>query len=232
MLLASIAGLEEYLGQDNDALTKYVKLIDCGEDSYENLMKTAKLALKNGDNRIAHTYAARAAEKKADDLPALSLAAQTALSLSEWETAATYYRAIAAVDPSSLETIVQLEEIYREHSDREDLVWALECHHKIRTENVEVLGELCELLYSMDNKDRSMYYVNKGLCLNPEDGRFCILLGENYRSLGQTDKAIEQFKLAMEDEEWKSSAQRLIWQIEIPETEEEKVERAFFSRGK
>ena len=80
--------------------------------------------------------------------------------------------------------------------------------------------------------ERGIIYVKKGLSLKPDDGRFLILLGENYRALGQTEKALEQFRLALKDEKWKSSAQRLIWQIEKPETEEEKAERDFFSRGK
>ena len=80
--------------------------------------------------------------------------------------------------------------------------------------------------------EKAIIYVRRGLELDPADGRFHILLGENYRSLGQTDKALKEFKIAMQDPEWKSSAQRLVWQIEKPETQEEKLEREFFSRGK
>ena len=117
-------------------------------------------------------------------------------------------------------------------SDDKNLIWALERHHSLETENVEVLGELSELYYAQNMLDSGIEYVNRGLKLNPDDGRFRILLGEYYRAKGQIDKALEQYRIALKDEKWKSSAQRLIWQIEKPETEEEKAEKEFFSRGK
>ncbi len=231
-VLASVAGLSEYLGHDEEAFESYVRLIEAGEDSYNNLIRASRLALKGGDLDTARTFAVMALEKQPDDIDALTIAGETSSALNELETAGVYYRRLVEIDSLSIETVTTLENIYRTVSDRPNLIWALEQHHGLAPKDVEVIGELAELLYSESLMDRAITYVQKGLELDPDDGRFHILLGENYRSLGQMDKALAEFKIAMKDPEWKSSAQRLVWQIEKPETEEEKREREFFSRGK
>ena len=80
--------------------------------------------------------------------------------------------------------------------------------------------------------DKAIGYVRKGLAIAPDDGRLRIILGEHFRADSQEQKALEQYLLDMNDNRWKSSGQRLIWQIEEPETADEKAEREFFSRGK
>ena len=231
-ILASVAGLREYLGRDNAAFGDYEKLIESGEDSYDNLMHAAKLALKLEKNENARHYAVMALEKEHGDSEALKIAGKISAYIGEWEKAAGFYRQLAESESTSVEIIIELENIYHTLSDDKNLIWALERHHSLETENVEVLGELSELYYAQNMLDSGIEYVNKGLKLNPEDGRFHILLGEYYRAQGQIDKALEQYRIALKDEKWKSSAQRLIWQIEIPETEEEKAEKEFFGRGK
>ncbi|MBT4484038.1 MAG: hypothetical protein HOC71_10225 [Candidatus Latescibacteria bacterium] len=232
ILLENIAGLKEYLGDSEGALKDFIKLIDTGNGSYNNLMWASRLALKREDMSTASKYAVMALEKKPGDSDALKIASQTGEALEQWDTAALYYRQLAEKDSTTESTLVQLEDIYRTISDRNNLIWSLERHHKIAPENMEILGELCELLYAEGLMDRCIRYVKIGLKLHPGDGRFRILFGENFRAHGQIDKALEQYKLALKDEKWKPSAQRLISQIEKPETEEEKAERDFFNRGK
>ncbi|MFC1528947.1 tetratricopeptide repeat protein [Candidatus Latescibacterota bacterium] len=231
-LLATIAGLKEYLGDIEGALNDFIKLIDAGEDSYDNLMRASSLAQKQDKMSTALKYATMALEKKPGDSEALKIASHTSESLEQLDTAALFYRQRAEKDSTTESTFVQLEDIYRKLFDRKNLLWALERHHKIAPEDMDILGELCELLYAESMMDKCVQYVKKGLILDPGDGRFRILFGENFRAQGQNDKALEQYKLALKDEKWNSSAQRLINLIEKPETEEEKVERDFFNRGK
>ncbi len=77
-----------------------------------------------------------------------------------------------------------------------------------------------------------MVYVKNGLEISPYDGKLRILSGEYFLSKGQKGKALDEYKLALKDENWRSSAQHLIIQLEKPESEEEKAEREFFNRGR
>lgn len=231
-LLVSMTSIREYLGDDDGAYSDLKLLIDSGQDSYDNLMRAAMFAFDKEEYEDAHMYAVLALGKKKDDTTALELAGKTGRLMDDSEKAIRYYRRLAELDSTSVETITILSELYRTASDRGNLVWSLKRHHSLAPDNVEILGELCELFFPEGLTEEGVEYVRKGLKLAPEDGRFHILMGENYRALGQEQKALAEFKLALKDERWKANAQRLIWQIERPESEEEVAERKFFNRGK
>ena len=227
-IVATIANLEEYLGDEDSAYANLVHLIDMGEDSYENLMRVASYAVKRGEFETSHMYAVLALGKKPGDNTALELAGRMAMQMNDREKAVLFYRELAEKDDVQVETIRIVEDIYRAQSDRPNLIWALKRHHELEPENVEVLGELCENFYPDGLTDEGIAYVKRGLDLAPEDGRFHILMGENYLELGQTSLALAEFHKAMNDDRWKSNAQRLIWQIEPPESDDEIAERDFF----
>ena len=231
-LLVSMTSIREYLGDDDGAYTDLKLLIDSGQDSYDNLMRAAAFALNKNEYENAHMYAVLALGKKKDDIAALELAGKTGRLMEDNDKAIRYYRRLAEVDSTSIETITILSELYRTTSDRGNLIWALKRHHNLVPDNVEILGELCELFFPEGLTEEGVEFVRKGLKLAPEDGRFHILMGENYRALGQEQKALEEYKKALKDERWNANAQRLIWQIDRPESEEEMAERKFFNRGK
>ena len=231
-LLASIAGLREYLGKNDEALNAYIKLIEEGYNSFDNLFKAAGLAYKQGDLEKASRYSGQALEKKPDDTQALTLAGKTNFEMGNLKPASVYYRKLAETDSTALNLYIKLEDIYRNLSDSENLIWTLERHYKLAPEDTKLLGELCDNLYSAGELDKGLIYVNKGLALNPKEGHFHILLGENYRLKGQKSKALTEYRLALSDEKWKSSAQKLISLIEKPESTEDKKEKEFFNRGK
>ena len=231
-VLASVAGLSEYLGYDDEAYAAYVDMFEEGDHSPKLLHRIARLALKRGDPGSARSYADQALIRKPDDIDALTIAGEASIVLRNPKAASGYYRQLAVVDSLSVETLVILEDLYRILSDRLNLIWTLERHHSLVPDDVVVIGELSELLYAGNMMEKGITYVRKGIEIAPDDGRFRILHGEYYRSLGQIDKALAEFKIAIEDPEWKTSAQRLIWQIEKPESEEEKAEREFFKRGR
>ena len=80
--------------------------------------------------------------------------------------------------------------------------------------------------------DRGVSFVKEGLELSTDNGKLRILMGEYYVSRQETRKALEEYRIALDDDKWHSSAQHLIWQIEKPLTDEEKAEQEFFNRGK
>ncbi len=230
-LLASIANIREFVGDENGAYEAMKKLIESGEDTYENLIRIAKYAFEREEIETAHMYAVMALGKKENDLTALELAGKTGMLMNDQKLAIKFYRKIAEIDSTSIPVLTIVEELYRALSDRENLIWALKRHHELDRANVNILGELCEIFDVQELNDEKIMFIQRGIELAPEDGRFHILMGENYRALGQNDKALEEFRLAMKDERWRASAQRFIWQIEKPETEEEKLAKEFFSNG-
>ena len=229
-VLSGIAGLKDYLGRNGEALDAYGQLIEAGEDSFENLMSAARIARKLLDYPVSRTYADAALEKQPGNSEALMIAAQASLDLGERMTAAGYLRTLADATPD-LNVIIELEHIYRGEADHGNLIRTLEEHHQLAPDNVGVIGELSELLYARGETERAISYAEKGCALDGDDGRFHIILGQNFLDLGQRDKALAEFRKAMRDATWSASARRFILQIEQPETAEEKAEREFFRRG-
>lgn len=230
-LLVNIAGLREYLGDEAGALDAYRKAVESGVTDTGVVMRAAKLAYKTGDTLAAAEYAVMILDAEPGDMEALAIAAQTALDRGDEVSAAGYLKRSVEIAPD-IDKIVRLEALCKSLNDTENLLWALELHHALAPEDIMVIGDLSEMLYGRGEMDKAIGYVRKGLAIAPGDGRLRIILGEHYRADSQEQEALEQYRLAMNDTRWKSSAQRLIWQIEEPETADEKAEREFFSRGK
>jgi tetratricopeptide (TPR) repeat protein len=229
-LLVNIAGLREYLGDEAGALDAYRKAVESGVADNGVLMRAAKLAYRTGDTAAAE-YAVKILDAEPGDMEALAIAAQTALDRGDDASAAGYLKRSVEIAPD-IATVVRLEALSKSLDDTDGLLWALELHHALAPEDIVVIGDLSEILYGCGEMDKAIGYVRKGLAIAPDDGRLRIILGEHFRADSQEQKALEQYRLAMNDTRWKSSAQRLIWQIEEPETADEKAEREFFSRGK
>lgn len=230
-LLVSIAGLKEYMGDREGALESYSRAIEAGETSFDVLMKAAELSLALDKSDTAMNYTEKALKLNADDVNALSIAAAISEKSGNDRAALDYNLRLLDIMPS-VDGAVKTETLARKLNDTESLTCTLQCHHSLAAQDVTVIGELAELLYKGGKTEESVAYAKKGLEINPGDGRLRIIMGDYYLSKKQESKALEQFKLAMNDDRWKSSAQRLAWQIEKPETDEEKNERAFFNRGK
>ncbi len=230
-LLVNIAGLREYLGDEAGALDAYRKAVEHGVTDSGVVMRAAKLAFRTGETESAAEYAVKILDAQPGDMEALAIAAQTALDRGDEASAAGYLKRSAENAPD-IAMIVRLEALCKSLDDIDTLLWALELHHTLAPEDVVVIGDLSEILYGRGDMDKAIGYVRRGLAIAPDDGRLRIILGEHYRAGEQEQKALEQYRLAMNDTRWKSSAQRLIWQIEEPETADEKTEREFFSRGK
>ncbi|MBN1292756.1 MAG: tetratricopeptide repeat protein [Candidatus Latescibacteria bacterium] len=229
--LSVITGIKEYLGMEEEALASYDKLFETGTGTFEHKIRAAKIALNLGNTERANSYVESALGDNPDDVNALKIAASTRLDMGDTQGAINHYRKLAESEAANITVVETLENLYRDQSDENGLLWALERHHELASENVEVLGELAKMLYSEGLMDQSIAYVKKGIKIDPKDGRLRILMGEHFRTNGDNEKALAEFRIALNDERYKSSAQSLIYQIEKPETAEEKAEKDFFSRG-
>ncbi len=231
-ILAGIANLRDYLGKKTEALETYEKLIDHDEVSYEILMRASSLALSLDEFEKARSFLTLVLKKHSDDLDALKNAASACLAMNDPVAASLHLRRIAETDSTDISSLIRLEDIYRRQNDTGNLIWALELHLGVSPQDCVIIGELCEMLFREGNTKKGLEYMEKGLNFFPGDGKLRILMGEYYRSCGETEKALRQYEIALRDSKWRASAQEFIWQIKPPETEEEKAEREFFNSGK
>jgi len=231
-VLESIANIREHLGMKEKALDAYEKLIENGRNSHGNLMRAGKLAISLGEYENAINYVNSALMERPEDMDALSMAAELNLLLENYKTSGKHLHQMAVIDSTDVSILTRLEKIYRLSGDTENLIWTLERYHKLSPDNTVIIGELSELLYNNDMIVRGVEYVKTGLELSPEDGKLRILMGEYYLNRGMDKEALNEFKIALNDEKWHSSAQQLIWKIEKPESESEKAEKEFFKRGR
>ena len=230
-ILSNIASLREYLNMTEEALESYEELIAKGMDSYGNLMKASLLAAHIENYKLSEDYAVLALDKKPGDIDALNAALHASTEAGDMKSAEAWLRLLTAADSTGTEALVKLENLYRANSDTGQLIWALTEHHKRASGDIGIIGELAELLIREGDSEQGVTYIHKGFAIAPGDGRLRILMGVYYRKQGHTEKALEEFRIALKDSRWQASAQQFIWQIEQPETDAEKDEREFFNRG-
>jgi len=75
-------------------------------------------------------------------------------------------------------------------------------------------------------------WVERGLRVDPKDAYLQVLKGDCLARRGAEEEAIAVFEKAKADPAWADIAQQRIWQLRPPETQEEKLKREFFGKGK
>ncbi|MHB9031001.1 MAG: tetratricopeptide repeat protein [Candidatus Latescibacterota bacterium] len=231
-MLAGIAKMREYLGKDAEALKALQALIREGDDSRDTLLHAVKLSLKTGTADSAAVFLEKALKRNPEDHELLTLGIQTARTQGERAMEAGYLRRLALLDTTDVSVLIELGNAYRALGERKNLIWALDRHHRLAPQNAGVAGELAESLLAENESPRAEQVVKRGLEKSPKDGKLHILLGEIFRTRGETGKAKAEYRAAFDDPKWADSARQFLSRLEQPETDAEKKEREFFRRGK
>ena len=71
-------------------------------------------------------------------------------------------------------------------------------------------------------------WVDRGLKVDPKSAQLLVLKGDLLFQAEKIQAAIASYERAMEEPNWERIAQQRIWNINPPETEEEKLKKAFF----
>ena len=208
-ILESIASLREHTGKTESALDAYADLIEKGNATYANYMKAASLAEHLEKNDIARDFALKALELKQDDIDAVNTVIETSLALNDTETAIGYLHRLSQLDSTDTQSLIRLEKIYRAASDMEQLTLTLKEHNKRAPDDVDVIEEIADRLLQTGKPDESAEYVKKGIEIAPDNGKFHILLGNYYQEKGDDQLALSEYRLALTDTRWKSSAQAI-----------------------
>lgn len=183
------------------------------------------------------------------------------------EEAIAQLEKVVEMNPEDFETLDELAEMYRDRGMHQKAFDAYEKLHKQTPENFLYLDHLLRLgttlgkpkqfrrqiLYKMldvqeDNlnvieqladETGSLAMVNRGLKLQPGNGKLNYMKGEHYynrwkagASRQDSVQALRWFERAKRDPQWRGNAQRMIDEIDPPLTEEEKKLREFFKKTK
>jgi tetratricopeptide (TPR) repeat protein len=105
---------------------------------------------------------------------------------------------------------------------------ALEGMAMANPKDVESVAALAELFVAEGELGAAEEWIAKGLVVVPADAHLQVLNGDIMSRKGLEEQAIAAFEIALGDPDWRGVAQQRIWQLRPPETEEEKLKRAFF----
>ena len=94
--------------------------------------------------------------------------------------------------------------------------------------DLESVAMLAEIRLNGGDRIAVRRLVHGGLKIDPKHSRLQLLNGDLLALEGAEDKAIAAFEIAKKDPSWERVAQQRIWNLRPPETEEEKLKRAFF----
>lgn len=92
--------------------------------------------------------------------------------------------------------------------------------------------KLAESYLSAGDAKTAERWVERGLRADPRNAYLFVLKGDCLARQNQEDQAVAAYERAKADPAWATVAQQRIWQLRPPESQEEKLKREFFGKGK
>ena len=222
-----ISDLNRRTGRADEALADKEKVLEVLERDPKVRDMIDKLHLRTGDEDEALL------KKLADYYATLEELAGMYQQSGDDDKAFDAYEKLYQNDNSSiffLEETIKLGK--RIEKSKSWIVDRLEKLHDMDPDNLGVIEELTELTGSLK-------WVNKGLKQDPNNGLYPYMRGNHYfdrwkNSSGKQDSinALNWYRRALKDPQWKGNANAMILTLDPPLTEEEKKRREFFGRSK
>jgi tetratricopeptide (TPR) repeat protein len=94
--------------------------------------------------------------------------------------------------------------------------------------DLETLAKLVEWHLNEGDRKAAWQKLDHGLRLDGDNAHLQLLKGDALASQGAEEEALAAFEIARRDPVWERIAQQRIWNLRPPETEEEKLKKAFF----
>lgn len=188
----------------------------------------AALALKWRQKLLADTSGVAAADQREsldamarlqEQMGDLDAAAETLLRLAQVDTVSgyAYYNRIATMAESAGRNELRQR--------------GLEGMVQANPKDLDSVALLAEMRLTGGDRVAVRRLLNGGLGVDPKHSRLQLLNGDLLALEGAEDEAIAAFEIAKKDPSWERVAQQRIWNLRPPETEEEKLKRAFFGDG-
>lgn len=229
------------------------------------LHQLVSLYVEDGDYEKALELARRWGELKPDDPDVQDTIAKLALSTGEEDEALEQMEKLLGMNPEDYATLDRLAEMYRQNGMTKKAFAAFEKLSANSPDNylyldylyelgqklgkgkkfrVDILNRMLKLqpdnlrvIELLVDETRSLRMLNRGLKMDPRNGKLNYLKGEHYfdvwkKSGAQQDSvtALKWFRTALSDLQWQGNAQRMIDELDPPLTKEEKALREFFKK--
>ena len=225
------------------------------------------LYVEEGDYETALNYARKWGELEPDSPDVQDTIAKLALSTGEEDEALSKMEEVIAMTPDDYATLERLADMYRKRGQRQKAFGAYEKLYartpgnflyldylytlgtdlgKSRNFQIGILKKMYKLQPGnlrvaelLADKTGDIFMINKGLKLDPRNGKLCYMKGDYYykkwkssSSKKDSTYALNWFGKAKSDPQWRSNAQRMIDEINPPLTKEEKLKLKFFQKKK
>jgi tetratricopeptide (TPR) repeat protein len=146
-----------------------------------------------------------------------------------WSTLQTLTRIDSA---SRYSHFVRMAELGDKAGDRTMRLSGLEGMARSQPKDLEAIATIAQIHLNRDDLAAAQGWLQRGLTQAPTDAQLRVLHGDlMMRSDASDATVIAEYTVALEDPNWAAVAQQRIWQIRPPETEEEKLRKAFFGQG-
>ena len=98
--------------------------------------------------------------------------------------------------------------------------------------DLETVAIIVQIHFNGDDLRAADRWLQQGLRQGPTNAQLRVLRGDLLaRNEAPEDSVIAEYEVALGDPNWAAVAQQRIWQIRPPETEEEKLRKAFFGQS-
>ncbi|MCK4590363.1 MAG: tetratricopeptide repeat protein [Candidatus Latescibacteria bacterium] len=232
----TLANLYSYKGLDGKALQQYLRTAEVGDNSsreeeFQLFLHLGNL-LANRDflSEAISCYRHSLTFRKDEQL--LQKLARLQLENGLYRGALDSYLALTEGNITDDQLFLKIADISVKLGAINQAILALKKLAILRPTDPEPLSHLAEIYLQQGQLGTAKTYIDRGLAIDQDNPRLYVLKGEYHKKKGAKKIALICFKKALSDPTWGKYAQRMIWEIQPPLTEEEKLKREFFSRGK
>lgn len=233
-----LADLYRRRGEVKRAIAHYEQLVEKSEEAEELIELLAVLNEDIGEaaralewrQRLVADGGADGLDKRQESLEKmLRLQLETSALKSAFETLLQLAQIDSAGRYSYYSRIASLAE---KHDDKRMLQKGWEGMVKANSRDLETVATLVEWHLNEEKVEAASQWLAYGLRVNLTDAHLQLLKGDILvLQEGDEEEAIAAFEQARTDPRWESIAQQRIWQLRPPETEEEKLIKAFFGKN-
>jgi tetratricopeptide (TPR) repeat protein len=231
------------------------------------LYHLSALCIEEKDYERALHYVQKWSNLASDDPIVQNFMSKLHLRTGAEDEAVATMETVMVLNPNDFETLDNLSELYNRRGETQKAFDAYMRLHKhapqnyLYLEHLKRLGkqlqkpksfqiEILRNMYALNPEDLSVVialseftgdrlWVQKGLQLDPQNGRLLILQGDFYynnwltsHAAADSSNAMNFYQAALKDPQWADDARHMIATINPPKTEEEKIAEAFWQHKK
>jgi tetratricopeptide (TPR) repeat protein len=232
----TLANLYSYKGLGGKALQQYLRTAEVGDNSsraeeFQLFLHLGNL-LANRDFLSEAISCYRHSLTLIKDEQLLEKLASLQLNNGLYHGALDSYLALTEGNITDDQLFLKIADISVKLGVIDQAIFALKKLAALRPTDPEPFSHLAEIYLQQGQLETAKTYIDRGLTINQDNPRLYVLKGEYHKKKGAKGIALICFKKALSDSTWGRYAQQMIWEIQPPLTEEEKLKRKFFSRGK